>query len=837
MPRFAQIAVNVPGVRDVFDYRVPGQFEQVLDVGWLVEVPFGSQTVQGIILKLKPTSEVQETRPIEAILESTPVLTGSQLSLAAYLSEIYLGPLSAYLFAMLPPGLGQRADTLYQLNQDCKADKASLSHLQKKIVSLLEQKGPLRGRQLEAAFRHVNWRSAARALNRQGYLTTQAILPKPGVKIKQIRSVSTSVLPASLDAILDQLGRSGSPAQQRRLTALKMLANEPEEMEVSWVYASSGATSADLKFLEKQGLITFHRQETWRDPLADKEYSQTEVPYLTEEQNQAWRVIQQLMDDEQFNQPVLLHGVTGSGKTELYMRAIQKSLQAGRQALVIVPEISMTPQTIDRFLARFPDQVGVIHSKLSTGERYDTWRRAQAGDFSIAIGPRSALFTPFPNVGVIIVDECHDDSLYQVEMGPYYHAVKAAAALGRLSRALVIFGTATPTVEMYFQALYENWPLLKLPRRVLAHRSTTNDYLQKHNGYQIKTEDAAAIDALPLPDVKVVDMREELKNGNLSIFSRALQQKLDEVLAAKQQAILLLNRRGSASYVFCRNCGYTLRCPRCDLSLTYHRSDAGLVCHTCGYSRKLPVKCPQCASPKIKQFGLGTEKVETDLQKMFPRARILRWDADTSKGKGAEEVILSHFKNHNADILIGTQMLAKGLDLPLVTLVGVVLADIGLNFPDFRTAERTFQLLTQVAGRAGRSALGGKVIIQTFQPENYAIECAARHDFAGFYRLELVERRKLGYPPFTHMLRFESRDKDNELAREKAQGLANRLKALIHQSDDRSLSLNGPLPPYFARRNGLYRWQIILKGSRPEEILKNQDFSDFIVEIDPPSLL
>ena len=829
MPCFAKIAVHVPGVQDLFDYSVPQEFKNILDEGWLVEVPFGRQTVQGIILKLKQSSDVPEPRPIATILEEAPVLTAAQMQLAKWLSENYLSPISTFLFTMLPPGLGQRADTLYTLNPSPPTSSEALSGLQNRLLKLMREKGELRGRQLDAAFRHVDWRSSARALQRRGYLVAEPVLPKPAVKKKQIRSVMIADPEMDMEAVQGQLGRPGYKAFERRLAALQMLSGEQGEVDVSWVYAASGANSADLRFLEKQGLIRFSQQEIWRDPLAGRPQGGARIPTLTQDQAKAWNLIEGLISQHQFSYPVLLHGVTGSGKTELYMRAIQKVLREGKQAIVIVPEISMTPQNIQRFMARFPDQVGVVHSKLSPGERYDTWRRARAGEFSIVIGPRSALFTPFPRIGVIVVDECHDDSLYQTDMGPYYHAVKAAMALGRLGRFLVILGTATPTVELYFQADYEKWPLIELPRRVLAH--------QQFAAEQKNTASEPAVDSLPLPDVEVVDMRTELKQGNHSIFSRSLHKELEKVLEAQQQAILLLNRRGSATYVFCRDCGYTLRCPRCNFALTYHRSAAGLVCHTCGYQRKLPSTCPSCGSRRIKQFGIGTEKVETELQSAFPGARILRWDADTSKGKGAEEIILSHFRQHNADFLIGTQMLAKGLDLPLVTLVGVVLADIGLNFPDYRTPERAFQLFTQVAGRAGRSTLGGRVIIQTFQPENDSIEYAARHDFAGFYQAELAQRRQLRYPPFTRLVRFEVRDKDNNAARKKAQGLINRLNALVNRSSDKSLTLKGPLPPYFARQRGLYRWQIILKGSQPEKILQGQDLSGFTVEIDPPSLL
>jgi primosomal protein N' (replication factor Y) len=332
-------------------------------------------------------------------------------------------------------------------------------------------------------------------------------------------------------------------------------------------------------------------------------------------------------------------------------------------------------------------------------------------------------------------------------------------------------------------------------------------------------------------------MREELRQGNSSIFSRELTEQLRRVLAEKQQAILLLNRRGSATWVFCRDCGHTIQCPRCDLPLTWHSGASKLVCHTCGYTRGLPQKCPQCGSTRIKQFGTGTEKVESELQEIFPQARLLRWDADSASGKGAEEVIMAHFRQHNADILIGTQMLAKGLDLPLVTLVGVILADAGLNFPDYRTAERAFQLLTQVAGRAGRSALGGQVIVQTFQPEHYAIRHAARHDFEGFYEEEINHRRELRYPPFTRLVRFETRALKNDEAKDAAQAVYTKLKRLIENSADKSTEVNPPMPPYFARRAGYYRWQVVLKGSDPLKLIRDEDFGDARVEVDPPSLL
>ncbi len=822
MSNFVRVAVNVPGVAELFDYAIPKEWSDRVQPGSLVEAPFGKQTVQGVVMRLLAQPDVPETRELVELLDDQPVLTPSQLRLAEFLSETYFAPVGEYLNAMLPPGLGQRADTLYQLNLPADFDSASMSGLQRHLIDHLRRRGPLRGRQLENAFRHVNWRASIRSLSRAGLVTSRPVLPPPAVGPKYARLASLCIPPQALPQALERAGRTGSAAFGRRQAVLRALADEGQPMDVSWVYAASGANSTDLRYLEKQGLITLRSQQVWRDPLAGKEIPADEIPVLTGGQQQAWDILSARMESAGAFAPILLHGVTGSGKTELYLRLIQSVLDAKKQAIVLVPEISLTPQTIQRFAARFLGQVGVVHSRLSPGERLDTWMRARRADFPIVIGPRSALFTPFPQVGVIILDECHDDAFIQSDIPPFYSAVEAAIAYGRLCGALVLLGSATPGVVLYHRAKQENWPLLELPRRIRAHG---------------KPETGKVADDLPLPDVEVVDMRTELKSGNTSIFSRALRDGLEEILARRQQAILLLNRRGSATYVFCRDCGYSLRCPRCDLPLTLHLRANDLLCHTCGYRRNLPRVCPNCGGTRVKGFGTGTEKVEGELKDVFPSARVLRWDADSTRAKDAQDIILSHFRMHQADFLIGTQMLAKGLDLPLVTLVGVVLADAGLNFPDYSTGERAFQLLTQVAGRAGRSELGGRVLLQTFQPDHYAIRHAARHDFSGFYAQELDYRRQLNYPPFMRMIRFEVRHTDRLQARQKADELHSRLKRLVEASPDRSNILLGPVPPYFSRRAGVYRWQIILKGTRPAELLKKLDWRDVRVEVDPPSLL
>ena len=617
-------------------------------------------------------------------------------------------------------------------------------------------------------------------------------------------------------------------------------------MDVAWVYAQSGGTLQDLQKLEEDGLVSLGESEIWRDPLERINTAISEPPALTEAQQKAWEPVlaglQEIAGRRPAPAPYLLHGITGSGKTEIYMRAAEEALRMGKQALILVPEIALTPQTVRRFLARFPGRVGLIHSRLSTGERYDTWRRARAGLLPLIVGPRSALFAPLPNPGLIVLDECHDPAYHQEDVQPNYNAVEAAITYARLTNSLLILGSATPDISLYYRAMQAHWTILHLPVRILAHRKTVEAQLaqlsEEQNAAPTKiTTGGGSAAALNLPPVKIVDMRQELKAGNRTIFSRLLQEELKQVLDAHQQAILFLNRRGTATYVFCRQCGFTLKCPRCDLPLTFHVDQGGLVCHTCNYRRQSPKTCPECGSNQIRHFGTGTEKVETDVQEMFPGVRTLRWDAETTRQKGAHDLLLQSFMNRQADVLIGTQMLAKGLDLPMVTLVGVILADVGLQLPDYNAGERTFQLLTQVAGRAGRSLLGGKVILQTFQPDHYAIRAAAGHDYTGFYRQEMQHRKRLRYPPFARLVRLEIRCASAEKAEADAQAMARQVQAWIEEGEFRGTEIIGPVPCFFGRQNSLYRWQIVLRGPNPVQVLRGKGLGDWRVEVDPSSLL
>jgi len=837
---FVQIAVNVPGVSGVFDYALPEEWTGQIGVGHLVVVPFGKQTVQGVVLRFVERTAAEAVKTILEPLDPQPVLTAAQIALAEHMAESTLSPLADIIALMLPPGLAQQSDTLYALRQSPAPADLAASPLAARLVKLLSERGPLRGRQIDRHFARVDWRKTAQALTRRGLLSARAVLPPPRVNAKFVRTAQLAVSPEEAESAMSTLGRTPATLQ-RRQAALRFLIRARDAVNVAWVYAESGCTLADLQELAERELILLRETEIWRDPLTDLVPIEALAPEsgleLTPQQAEAWQTIAATFAQVARGQavrPILLHGVTGSGKTELYLRAAEEALRRGRQAIILVPEIALTPQTVRRFLARFPGQVGLWHSRLSEGERYDTWRRARAGLIKVLIGARSAIFAPLPNPGLIVADECHDSSYYQSDP-PFYHAISVAQEYARLTASVFLLGSATPGLIQRYAAETGQYAYLELSQRVMPDRGV------------------GAAPAAGLPPVRIVDMRAELQSGNRSIFSRALLEALGETLERGEQAILFLNRRGTATYVFCRECGYVLKCPHCDTPLTLHlgmlSSGRGeeaplpslkpgqLLCHTCGYSRQKPNRCPQCGSSQIREYGLGSEKVEAEVQALFPQARTLRWDWETTRQKDAHELILSHFAAHRADVLVGTQMLAKGLDLPLVTLVGIVLADVGLNLPDPFAAERLFQVLTQVAGRAGRSQRGGRVLLQTFAPEHPIIQAAAQHDYPAFYARELSQRRALGYPPFGRLIRLEKRDQDAVRAEAEARRMAEKIRGWLAAEGRVATSIVGPVPCFFARQAGWYRWQIILRGPQPETLLRGRDLSGWRVEVEPISLL
>jgi primosomal protein N' (replication factor Y) len=814
MTKFFEIAVLAPSTKSVFHYHLPEGWEE-LRSGQLVVVPFGPQKVQGVVLGAVARPEVPETRAVESILDPLPVLTPAQLHLAKWMAEYYRATLDSCMASMLPPGLARHAEGLYEL---AEAGFRPEKPLQQRLIKLLAERGPLRTGQIRSAFGPLMWEREAERLVRSGVLRRRNILPPPSVRPKRVRMVQLGLSRQDAETQVaalrsDLIFPSRREAAHRRAQALESLLEEGKPLAVEWLYASSGARLDDLKWMAQEGWVDLAYEEVVRDPLSGKNFPPAAPPVLTGEQESALRAILQAMENrtpERF----LLFGITGSGKTEVYLRAAEETVRRGNQAIILVPEIALTPQMVQRFGSRFPGRLGLVHSMLSPGERYDVWRRARAGCLDVVLGPRSALFSPLPKIGLIVLDEEHDAS-YKSGSSPYFHARETAWEYARALPAACVLGSATPDLVTYHRAGGGGIKLLTLTHRVAA--------------------DLPSGQSPSLPPVEIVDMRQELRAGNRSIFSRALRSALEDCLRRKEQAILFLNRRGMASAVVCRTCGKPVVCPRCTLPLTSHGE--ALLCHHCNYRRSVPARCPSCGSSSIRSLGVGTRQVEAEVLRAFPEARTLRWDRDAVEEAGAHDILLEHFASHRADVLVGTQMVAKGLDLPQVTLVGIVLAELGLLLPDYRSAERVFQVLMQVAGRAGRAGRPGTVVLQTYLPDHYALQCAAGHDYPAFARIEAEHRRALGYPPFQNLVRLVFAHSDEAAARQGADVLAQTLRARIVEQGRLETSLTGPVPCFFGKIGGRFRWQIVLRGPQPAALVEPPLPEGWQVDVDPATLL
>ncbi len=825
-----------------FHYSIPVHLRGQVVPGQLVWVPFGARQLPGIVLSLSARSPVAKTKDILAVIDPRPVLTPYQLDLMHWISDYYLAPLHLVAWGMFPPGVSWRAEIMVHV-EDAANSVQALSQDEGLILDWLQQHGPVPLSQIGRQVRLPRWRSVVDRMVRKGWLSKQLQVRGPRVRPKTETVVRLQTLPSQED--MDTLSRA--PKQRAVMAYLSRRAPEEESalpLEISIVELCEqvGVTRGVVGRLVERDLLRSAEREVRRDPLAGREFVSTVPPKFTLDQEVAWQQISNGLESID-SRVFLLHGVTGSGKTEIYLRTLAAVLEQGGQGIVLVPEIALTPQTIRRFAARFPDRLAVLHSKLSAGERYDEWRRIREGLVDVVIGPMSAIFAPLPRLRLIVVDEEHEWTYKHQEM-PCYHARDVAVKLGELTKAVVILGSATPDIISYYRAQRGDYTLLELPQRIMGHQRGIEEqeeklHIQGHQG-RVKVlgpgyEDARYMD---LPPVHVVDLRAELRAGNRSPFSRELQQAMQVALAAGEQIILFLNRRGAATFVMCRDCGYVVKCPGCDVPLTYHTDGEYLLCHRCSFQCSVPRVCPDCGSKRIKFFGIGTQKVQEIVHRLFPQARVLRWDRDVTGGKGAHEQILTKFVNHKADVLIGTQMVAKGLDLPLVTLVGVVTADTALRLPDFRASERTFQLLAQVAGRAGRSILGGKVIIQTYAPQHFCIQAASRHDFGGFYQQEVEFRRKQSYPPFSRLAKLVFSHRNAERCETEAEKLRRALRGRMARQGIANLDIIGPVPCFVARIRGRYRWQIILRGPDPTRVLEGYYLPlGWRVDVDPVSLL
>ncbi len=793
------VDVEAPELHDSYSYRIPDALLNTLQPGACVHIPFAGRDVLGYVLECRklPLSDplTPRLKEIIALVHETVTINSEQLHIARWIAENYVCDLLSAIRCVAPASLGSRVVTMARLHDpDVRGIHVGNSMPQAHIVETLRSLGgAVEVEELRETAHLPNFQSAYSALLKKGIIDETRDVSRPRTVFKTAKGYT---LGAVADTIT--LGRR-TERQQKVLDVLAMWSRErTEPMSGDMLLKASGETPAILKALESKGLILAVEIKVRRAPVTASE-QRSIAPQLSEGQFLATETLRYCTETREFL-PVLLFGVTASGKTEVYLNAISNAVEQGRTAIVLLPEIALTAQVVDVFVGRFGDRVAVLHSRLSEGERHDEWRRMQEGTARIVVGARSAIFAPLQDVGLIVVDEEHEAS-YKQEKTPRYNARTLALERGRMSKATVVLGSATPSLESYYLSYNPTNPPATAVKEFLAVR-------EKQIGDRyLRIEMKERIDNRPLPIVQVIDQREEFKHHR-ALFSNLLTEAIRDRIARKQQTILFLNRRGYAQFVLCRDCGYVARCPHCAVSLAFHLGDRALHCHHCEYVGRPPSICPDCKGMRIKAFGLGTEKVEEEVMRLFPEARVARMDRDTTATKGAHGRILREFRSGEAEVLIGTQMVAKGLDFPNVTLVGVISADTAINMPDFRAAERTFQLLTQVAGRAGRGSQLGEVFIQTFSPDHYAVQSAILHDYESFYRQEILFRRELRYPPFSRFANLICANPDQKRAEMVAQSLAKALQE-VAPSD---VEIIGPAEAPLARLKNLFRFHVALRA-------------------------
>ncbi len=802
---YAEIHFPLPLSRG-YTYRVPESLHEAAQPGRRALVPLGKRVATGFIVRRTNVIDFppEKLKDLFDVLDEESLFDAERLQLAHWIADYYLASLGEVLRTMLPPGLEQQSKYFVRLAREVSEGEIDLLRAraprQAEIVASLRGKTGYKVAYLAKQLSYRGVRESLRALMRNGLVEVSQRMFSAEAKSLLVTFVQVSERgkqflqnwkldpPSPRNTRRKPRGvapaHEAPPPREFRLTdkqrqGLEILKRTGEMSRAAFLRAS-GLGAGALQSLANRAFVTLQKKELERNPYAGPA-EPAPAFVLNEEQSGAVAEISLAVDLHAFR-VFLLHGITGSGKTQVYIDGIRHALASGKGAIVLVPEISLTPQTVARFRSNFGENVAVLHSRLSKGERYDAWRRVQRGEVKLAIGPRSAVFAPVQNLGLIVVDEEHESSYKQVDPAPRYHARDAAIMRAKMSRAVVVLGSATPAMESYHNARTGKYRLLELTRR---------------------------IDNVPLPAVRILDMMRFRKTApdHEGIFSRLLLGKIQEKLERKEQIILLQNRRGFAPVVRCVNCGFTRLCDACNIPFTYHKRGHALRCHYCNAYEKAPDDCPQCHSLDLVFKGIGTQKVEEALRELLPEARVARMDLDTTRGKLAHDRILHEFGEHRYDVLLGTQMIAKGLDFHRVTLVGVISADTTLLRPDFRASERTFQLLTQVAGRAGRRNLPGEVIIQTYSPDNFCLLCTQQHDFNKFFAAEMQFRNMLKYPPFVRLAAVLFRHADHE----RVLGVANDFAALLRRAPT-PMTVYGPTPAMLKRLQNEFRWQVMIKS-------------------------
>ena len=764
---FCDVSLPVP-LDQPFTYSLPPSLRVRVQVGCRVFVPFGPRKLTGVVLACHDNPPSSPLKEVLRLVDPEPVIREDMLALARWISGYYCAPLGEVLRSMLPLASEIRSGKVYSLT-DSGRDAACQLLLdddpQDPVMQVLRA---LEHRGLSAAYLKKKFPLAEKAL--------QSLLKKGFIALESTQDTRDPLRAASENlrmTLLDPNPQGKLPKAERELVAF--LALHPGSHNLRDVEQQVKNASAAARALARKRVVELIREETHISAIPPK------GPHaLNPGQQRAFDEIRSGIQAGEFR-PVLLHGVTGSGKTEVYLNAVDAALACGRSALLLVPEIALTPQMAGQFFGRWGGRVAILHSAFSDAERTEQWRKIRSGAAAVVVGTRSGVFAPVQNLGLIVVDEEHDQSYKQEEI-PRYNGRDVAIVRAQAAKACIVLGSATPSLESRYNAEKGKYTLLELTER---------------------------IESRPMPRVDLIDMREEfLETRKQATFSRAMIEQLTLKLEAGEQTMVLLNRRGFSSFVACRSCGERVQCQNCALTLTYHRRDRRLLCHYCNYAEKVPSVCPKCDSEHIYFLGIGSEKVEEELHRDFPTARIARLDRDTVSGKQGFEIILQNFREGNFDILVGTQMIAKGHDIPNVTLVGVVSADIGLGMPDFRAAERTFQLLTQVAGRAGRGALPGTVLVQTINPDHYAVRLAAAHDYQGFYEKELMFRKFMHYPPFSAMANIIVRAERQEDALRMSAELESHL-GTVHEN----MKIMGPAEAPVPKLKSEYRYQLLIKSA------------------------
>ena len=764
----AKIIVDVPLMQtdQPYSYRIPEEFEGMLEVGMRVHVPFGkgNRLIQGIVLGLESQSDGEEMerdlKDVAEVLDFSPVLTQEQLWLAEELRKSIFSYKISILKAMLPGFLNSSYDKiLYPLEGLSQEDRERLF-----------------GSEDSLAFSSLNIAKQAEMmrLTRKGLLG----LEYQAIDQKKVKTQSW------YEVHVEQLEEIEISARAKKKLELRdYLLSHPESASLASLLESY--SREQVNFFVEQGAVTIVQKEVQRSAAYFEGIEASQPLELNPEQRQARDAVVSAIGSHQA--PFLLQGITGSGKTEVYLQIIQGALDKGKTAILLVPEISLTPQMTERFIARFGDKVAILHSGLSNGEKYDEWRKVERGDAQVVVGARSAIFAPLKNLGVMIIDEEHE-ATYKQDSNPRYHAREVAILRAQYNQATLVLGSATPSLESRARA----------GKGVYQHLCLT----QRANPLA------------RIPEVQVIDFRDYIGQNETSNFTPPLLEAIQDRLVKKEQVVLMLNRRGYSSFVMCRECGTVDTCPNCDISLTLHMDTKTMNCHYCGFSKDIPQACPNCKSRSIRYYGTGTQKAYDELAELFPQVRILRMDVDTTRKKGSHQALLDQFGRGEADILLGTQMIAKGLDFPNVTLVGVLNADTALNLPDFRSSERTFQLLTQVAGRAGRAEKAGQVLIQSYNPQHYAIRFAKDQDYEGFYAYEMGIRRQLGYPPYYFTIGITLSHKKEEEVVKRAYEVMNILRSGLSETSN----ILGPTPKPIARTHNLYHYQILIKYRLEDEL-------------------